>query len=71
MTTTILHSNYGGYNIFKSANGRYFVAEPFLNHRGVLRHREVGDFSEHRQAREYIQSNCMDWMKIHDKLDNA
>ena len=68
--TTKLHSNYGGYNIFKSPEGRYFVAEPFLNHQGTLRYREVGDFAEHSQAREYIQQHCMDWMKMHEQVES-
>jgi hypothetical protein len=66
--TTTLHSNHGGYNIFKSDDGLFFVAEPYLNHAGILRYREVGGFSEHRQARDYIHQHCMDWMKLQDEI---
>jgi hypothetical protein len=65
------HSNYGGYYIVKNSEGLYFVSEPYLNHRSKLRHRNVGGWTEHRQAREYCQQNCMKWMDLHDKLDNA
>lgn len=68
---TTLHSNYGGRNIYKDEQGRYFVEEPYLNHVGKLRHRQVGGFAEHREAREYCQANYKKWMDLHDTLDNA
>jgi len=69
MATT--HSNYLGYAITKDEAGLYFVNEPFINHRGERRYREVGGYGAYRQAREYIQANCMAWMALHDKIDNA
>lgn len=71
MTTTTLHSNYGGYNIFKSEEGRYFVAEPYLNHVGILRYREAGNFETHKEVREYCQNNAAKWAALHDQIDNA
>jgi hypothetical protein len=65
------HSNYGGYYIVKNGEGLYFVGEPFLNHRGEMRRRNVGGWVEHKQAREYCQQNCMNWMALHDRIDNA
>ena len=58
------HSNYGGYDIVKNAAGLYFVQEPFLNHRGALRRRSVGGWTEHKQAREYCQLNWKKWMGL-------
>lgn len=65
------HSNYGGYDILTDKAGLYYVREPFLNHSGLRRWREVGGYQEHRQAREYIQANCMDWMAMADKINNG
>lgn len=65
------HSNYGGYFIVKNDEGLFFVGEPYLNHRGELRRRNVGGWAAHREAREYCQQNAMKWMALHDASDNA
>ena len=71
MADNKVHSRHLGYLITIDSDSKYYVSEPYLNHQGILRHREIGCYSEHREAREYIAKNCMDWMAIHDKLDNS
>ncbi len=58
------HSNYGGFNIVKNSEGLYFVSEPFRNHQGTLRFRNVGGWTEHKQAREYCQQHAKRWTEI-------